>query len=93
MADGVAGVESPMEVVVDNCRNIDHASFVIEPGKLNIKFAPNGTGKSSIAKALTAWTTHNISDDLVPFKWQQQGSAKEHSLKVSGIDSDMAAQI
>ena len=41
-----------MNVVIENCRSIDNASISIEPGKLNVKFAPNGTGKSTIAKAL-----------------------------------------
>lgn len=43
-----------MNVVIENCRSIDRASISIDPGKLNVKFAPNGTGKSSIAKALVA---------------------------------------
>lgn len=33
-----------MNVVIENCRSIDCASISIDPGKLNVKFAPNGTG-------------------------------------------------
>lgn len=40
------------KVVIKNCNNIKEASMVIEEGNLNIKFAINGTGKSTIAKAL-----------------------------------------
>ena len=39
-------------VLIKNCNNIKEASIVIEEGNLNIKFAINGTGKSTIAKAL-----------------------------------------
>ena len=60
-----------MDVVIENCRNIDHAAISIEPGKLNLKFAPNGTGKSSIAKALVVAVTGTGASDLAPFKWRQ----------------------
>ena len=39
-------------VVIKNCNNIKEASITIEQSNLNIKFAINGTGKSTIAKAL-----------------------------------------
>ena len=39
-------------VVIKNCNNIKEALINIEQGNLNIKFAINGTGKSTIAKAL-----------------------------------------
>ena len=67
-----------MNVVIENCRSIDNASISIEPGKLNVKFAPNGTGKSSIAKALVSAVSESIGPDLVPFKWQKEGSAEKH---------------
>lgn len=39
-------------VVIKNYNNIKEALITIEQGNLNIKFAINGTGKSTIAKAL-----------------------------------------
>lgn len=39
-------------VVIKNCNNIKETSIIIDEGNLNIKFAINGTGKSTIAKAL-----------------------------------------
>lgn len=39
-------------VIIKNCNNIKETSIIIEEGNLNIKFAINGTGKSTIAKAL-----------------------------------------
>ena len=41
-----------MNIEIKNCNNIDSAIITIDENKLNIKFAPNGTGKSTIAKAL-----------------------------------------
>ncbi|MCX2803210.1 hypothetical protein OQJ68_15565, partial [Microbulbifer thermotolerans] len=41
-----------MEINVKNCNNITTAKIVIEENKLNIKLAPNGTGKSTISKAI-----------------------------------------
>ena len=75
-----------MNVVIENCRSIDNASISIEPGKLNVKFAPNGTGKSSIAKALVSAVSESIGPDLVPFKWQKEGSAEKHPFNVSGLN-------
>ena len=44
-----------MLLEIKNCNNIDKASIEIETGKLNIKYAINGTGKSTIAKAIAAF--------------------------------------
>ena len=41
-----------MNIEIRNCNNIDSAAISIAEGKLNIKFAPNGTGKSTIARAI-----------------------------------------
>ena len=35
-----------------NCNNIDSAKLNLEKNKLNIKYAMNGTGKSTIARAI-----------------------------------------
>lgn len=80
---------APLRIVIKNCRNIDRATISIEPNKLNIKFAPNGTGKSSIAKAL-CWSVSSpssVDDDLIPFKVLQNGSVDEHPLSVTGLEN------
>lgn len=56
-------------IKICNCNSIDEANIVIEKGKLNIKYGPNGLGKSTISKAIAS----KISDDgtldmLRPFK-------------------------
>jgi len=45
--------------LLKDCNNIDSASIKIEEGKLNIKYAVNGTGKSTIVKALIAGITND----------------------------------
>ncbi|MDO6524728.1 hypothetical protein Q4519_03425 [Motilimonas sp. 1_MG-2023] len=57
-----------MLIDITNCNNIDSASLEIEKGKLNIKFAPNGTGKSTIAKALISNSHEDKLSELMPFK-------------------------
>lgn len=63
-----------MRVEIKNCNNIDLANITLSENKLNIKFAPNGTGKSSIAKALL-FSTQDHADrlrELVPFKLRKE---------------------
>lgn len=61
-----------MEIDIRHCNNIESARISIHEGKLNIKLAPNGTGKSTIAKAIQYCATE--ADDslaqLMPFKYR-----------------------
>jgi len=41
-----------MHITIQNCNNIEAATVSISPGRLNVKYGPNGIGKSTIAKAL-----------------------------------------
>jgi ABC-type Mn2+/Zn2+ transport system ATPase subunit len=61
---------SSIEIEINNCNNIDTAAISLAQGKLNIKFAPNGTGKSTIAKAvlLGAKEDQTLLSELMPFK-------------------------
>lgn len=61
-----------MDVEIKYCNNIDNACITLSENKLNIKFAPNGTGKSTISRAIL----HSVSRDaaglnsLLPFKFR-----------------------
>lgn len=58
-----------MKVEIKNCNNIDDASIQIEENRLNIKYAMNGTGKSTIARAIELQAKGNDSlRELTPFK-------------------------
>ncbi len=82
-----------MKVTIENCRSIDRASISIDPCKLNVKFAPNGTGKSSLAKALVAEVKGSDDSSLVPFKWRQEGSSGKHPFCVNGLDGISSVEV
>lgn len=72
------------EITIENCNSIDTAKIGVKKGSLNIKFGPNGLGKSTIAKAIVS----QASDDgtlaeLLPFK--SRGKAGAAQPKVDGI--------
>jgi len=62
-----------MNIEVKNCNNIDLASFSIIENKLNIKLASNGTGKSTLAKALilNSLNDPSMEEQLLPFKLRE----------------------
>ncbi|MNJ17961.1 hypothetical protein D3C77_122530 [compost metagenome] len=75
---------SEFTVKVENCNSIESAEIRINRGTLNIKYGPNGLGKSSIAKAILA----SVNDDgtlqkLKPFKRRAAGGQFEPS--VTGV--------
>ena len=55
-----------MNVQIKNCNNIEEGNIVIEKDKLNIKYAINGTGKSTIGKAI-AYANNNELEKLKTF--------------------------
>jgi len=82
---------SKFQVLVENCNSIDRAEIEIEENSLNIKYGPNGIGKSTIAKAIIAGSNEDALLGaaelmaLTPFKHKDQdGGALMPS--VSGID-------
>lgn len=62
-----------MDIQIRNCNNITSANVNISPSKLNIKFAPNGTGKTTISKAIQFASTNDEAAlaSLLPFKWRE----------------------
>lgn len=75
-----------MELNIRNCNNIDAATISIEQNKLNIKYALNGTGKSTIARAIELQLKGDGSiKELTPFKLQESG-APNHEPQVTGLD-------
>ncbi|MGM1016088.1 MAG: AAA family ATPase [Actinomycetota bacterium] len=60
-----------LHVRIANCNNLDSAEITLAKSALNIKYGPNGIGKSTIARALTLRTD---GDDalkaLTPFKYR-----------------------
>ncbi|MCP4051010.1 MAG: AAA family ATPase [bacterium] len=56
-----------IKVKIQNCNNIKNAEIVIKEDCLNIKYAMNGTGKSSIAKVIDSSIKKESLDPFKPF--------------------------
>ncbi|MCI5160832.1 MAG: AAA family ATPase [Candidatus Electrothrix sp. AX5] len=76
-----------MELEVKHCNNLDYAKIRLSKNKLNIKFAPNGTGKTTISTAIqySLENSGNSLENLKPFKLRE--SNPDNSCPhVRGID-------
>ncbi len=78
-----------MQIEIKHCNNVDNGTIEIKENTLNIKYAINGTGKSTIAKAILAAindrkTTSNSLKELTPFKHR---NSKKIFPEVIGIDN------
>jgi ABC-type Mn2+/Zn2+ transport system ATPase subunit len=72
-----------MEVEIKNCNNIEKGNIEIKENSLNIKYAINGTGKTTIAKAIRNKILNEDLNILKPFKYQNN---KEIVPQIEGID-------
>jgi hypothetical protein len=85
--------DGKMEIDIKHCNNITVAKITIETSKLNIKFAPNGTGKSTISKAIQFASTNNKQAlaELLPFKCRENNpdKIKPEVIGVEHFDSIM----
>lgn len=72
-------------VSIFNCNSIDRAEIAITEGSLNIKYGPNGVGKSTLARAIISQIRADGSlDELLPFKCRGKDGAA--APKVDGAD-------
>lgn len=77
---------SSYTIEIENCNSIEKAKITIYEGALNIKYGPNGLGKSTIARAILAAISNNDSlKSLKPFKYR--GINGEHESVVRGAES------
>lgn len=75
-----------LDITIQNCNNITHGVVSIVEGALNIKYAINGTGKSTIAKAITAAAGENEQALSALTPYQFLGNT-EHTPLVDGVQS------
>lgn len=75
-----------MNIEIKNCNNIDIGNIELIEGRLNIKYAINGTGKSTISKVLEAYIKNDDSQKkaLLPFKYYEATSTI--SPEISGAE-------
>ncbi|MHA3902816.1 AAA family ATPase [Castellaniella sp. WN] len=78
---------SLIQVEVKNCNNLDLAVISLEEHRLNIKFAPNGTGKSTIARAIYYGLQDNQDRlvELMPFKLRKENPDNKNP-EIGGVD-------
>lgn len=81
-----------LRIAIRNCNSIECAEIELIKGGLNIKYGPNGLGKSTIAKAIVAEIKKDGTlDNLVPFKNRGKSSAEKPS--VTGVEGLSAALV
>lgn len=78
-----------MKINIRNCNNIDHGEIEIKENTLNIKHAINGTGKSTIAKAIAASVNDhkNNSKELAQLRPYKLRENKEAIPVVEGCEA------
>lgn len=81
-----------MNINIKNCNNIKNASITIEKNSLNIKYGMNGTGKSTIAKAIA---NRDQLSELKTFgsKLEPEISVSENINKVEIFNNDFINRI
>ena len=74
-----------MNLSIAYCNNIDTGAIAIEESQLNIKYAMNGTGKSTVARAIELQLRGDGSlKELIPFKLLD-ASDGAHAPQVNGL--------
>ena len=78
---------SDYAITIKDCNSITEAQITLRRGSLNIKYGPNGIGKSTIAHALALNAQgEDALRDLLPFKYRQSGSGSGKAPAVVGAD-------
>jgi energy-coupling factor transporter ATP-binding protein EcfA2 len=73
-------------ITIKDCNSITEAVVTLRRGSLNIKYGPNGIGKSTIAQALVLNARGGDSlQNLLPFKYRQGGGG--NAPEVTGADT------
>lgn len=76
-----------MNITIRNCKNIDSGTVAIEQGKLNIKYAINGTGKSTIAQVIDYIASSGDMMDFTPYKYKHEDPLEEGHIPYAEISS------
>lgn len=77
-----------MQITIKNCNCIDEAKIDIAEGKLNLKFAINGTGKTTISRAIQLSAKGpDALKELLPFKHLANANDPNCFPAVTGAES------
>ena len=79
-----------MEVSLRNCNNISCATILVEENRLNIKYAINGTGKSTVSKAIEYGVANNAEGltSLTPYQYIGDDNPN-HAPSINGLPGDI----
>lgn len=77
-----------MEFIIKNCNNIKEGNINVEENKLNIKYGINGTGKSTLSKAISLSVDGQSIEILKPF-----GTDDTITPSISGIENIKSIKI
>ena len=79
-----------MEVSLRNCNNISSATILVEENRLNIKYAINGTGKSTVSKAIEYGVANNAEGltSLTPYQYIGDDNPN-HAPSINGLPGDI----
>lgn len=81
-------------IKIENCNSIDLADITVDKNSLNIKYGPNGIGKSTIAKAIVSQARDDGTlSKLTPFKNRGGGIGETDKPKVSGLQDLSSALV
>ncbi|MCP1761723.1 AAA family ATPase [Bradyrhizobium japonicum] len=81
-----------LNIKISNCNSVDQATITITEQALNIKYGPNGLGKSSLARAIVSHIKADDSiKDLIPFK--HRGTPGAGTPTVEGANSFRSALV
>ncbi|GAA3587262.1 AAA family ATPase [Klugiella xanthotipulae] len=88
----LATTDSVHDISLENCNSIDRGRIQLFKGKLNVKYGPNGTGKSTIARVLDSRTKGEKElEQYTPFK--HKDDAKGARPSVLGADDIKSALV
>ena len=85
-----------MLVKLEKCNNIESGSVELVERTLNLKYAVNGSGKTTIARAILASIRERLGTDknalagLTPFKYRKDSSGKP---EVTGIETIQSVRV
>lgn len=73
-----------MQIHIENCNNISLADICIEDNKMNIFFGRNGSGKSTIAKAIAYYSEGRSLEELRPYGVKK----KDNQPLITGVSGE-----
>lgn len=83
-----------MDITIKHCNCLDEARIRLDEGKLNIKYAMNGTGKTTISRAIRL---NAKGDDaikvLTPFKYLEKPAEPHQTPSVTGAESIISVSV